>query len=358
MRTDDQVRRTIDGAPRVRLNGGKIWRPEVHNAAAVWRMQLPETRWIVPEILPEGLTVLAGMPKTGKSWLALDVATAVAGGGRALGSLECEPGSALLIGLEDSLARLQRRHRMLLGEEGDPPLLLDMAVRWPRQNEGGIETIEAWLDTHPDGRLVVVDTWARFKPARGKGAGAYEADYAEIEPIQRLAAERRIAVVLIHHAKKNPADDWINELSGSTGLTGAADTIMLLKKTRGELDAILHVTGRDVEEQEKALRFDATHGQWVMVGEATEYQHNTEKNGVLEVLRKSQEPLFTQEIADYLDKDKATVKKTLQRLMKAGLIERLGSYHLPRWKLPNRDIGTIGTEGMSRSNSFRADIDG
>src|SRR5207253_2368842 len=98
-------------------------------AAELMRMKLPPPRWAVPELIPEGLTILAGRPKTGKSWLALHIAIAVATGGAVLTSSPVESGPVLYLAMEDTRRRLQKRLSKLL--QGPPPEQLHIRTRWP-----------------------------------------------------------------------------------------------------------------------------------------------------------------------------------------------------------------------------------
>ena len=125
---------------------------------------LPPLRWAIPDILPEGLTMLAGKPKQGKSWLALSVALAIAAGGYALGKQPVTRGQVLYLALEDNERRLQSRARQLLASMNSVPSGIEFELCWPRLNMGGLRFLEEFLEVHPEVGLVVIDTWAKVSP--------------------------------------------------------------------------------------------------------------------------------------------------------------------------------------------------
>src|SRR5438876_1590786 len=122
--------------------------PKIMSAREFMALELPEPRWAVPGIFPEGLNIFTGRPKQGKSWLVLATAIAVASGGRALGRIEVQAGDVLYLALEDSDRRLHNRLDQLL-DGAEVPERLHLVRDWPR---GDIADIEAWLRTHPDAR--------------------------------------------------------------------------------------------------------------------------------------------------------------------------------------------------------------
>jgi RecA-family ATPase len=144
------------------IKGAATLPPGIFSAADLQGQVFPPINWIVPEILPEGLTILAGKPKLGKSWLALDMALAVAAGGAVLGR-ECEAGPVLYLALEDNQRRLQRRLSLI--EPYLPwPSNLELTTRWPRLDQGGQKAIRDWITTHENAKLVIVDTLAVVRP--------------------------------------------------------------------------------------------------------------------------------------------------------------------------------------------------
>jgi hypothetical protein len=141
---------------------------EIFTAADLHTMELPEPKWAVDGIVPAGLSLLAGKPKLGKSWLALVIAVAVAMGGVALGSVQVEAGAVLYLALEDTKRRLKDRLAKLAARQGIAawPATLHLASACPRQDKGGLYALAEWLNDHPQARLVVIDTWPRFRPFR------------------------------------------------------------------------------------------------------------------------------------------------------------------------------------------------
>src|SRR5271165_2416969 len=129
------------------------------SAAALQTMTFPPLKFILPDLLPEGATLLVSRPKFGKSWLVLDIAIATAAGRFTLGELKPSPGDVLYLALEDGPRRLQRRITKLLPTFSITwPQGLEIATEWPRADQGGLAAIEQWL-TKPNKsrRLVIVD---------------------------------------------------------------------------------------------------------------------------------------------------------------------------------------------------------
>ena len=206
--------------------------PETFTAAELMAEKLPPVRWVVPGFLPEGVTLLAGKRKPEKSWLALGLALAVASGGAALGTRPVESGEVLYLALEDNRRRLQKRLAKLLGGDAAPGGL-HIATQWPRMDEGGAEALDGWIEARGDLLLVVVDILKRVRPRTSPNRSVYEADYEALQAMQGLAGEHGVGVLVVHHARKDGASDPVDEISGSTGLSGGADSILVLKRDRG-----------------------------------------------------------------------------------------------------------------------------
>ena len=303
---------------------------EIVNAADLIGRTFPEPKYIVPGLIVEGLTVFGGKPKIGKSWAALNIAHAVAAGTKALGNIAVEPGEVLYLALEDTQRRLQGRLKTIL-QGAAPSDRLEFVTHWPRLDAGGLDDLDLWCREHPAARLIVIDTWARVRPAARKGRSFYDDDYAAVEPLKELADRHAVGIVLVHHLRKQVADDPLDEVSGSTGLTGAADSVLILKRERAQADAVLHATGRDIEESETAMQFDRETGAWTCLGNANDFRHSREQMAVIRALGDSAVPLKPKELADILDKPRAAVKMMLSRMAKDGSVrsDGHGGYTLP-----------------------------
>lgn len=166
-------------------------------------------RWTVPGYLAEGLSVLAGRQKLGKTWLAIDFALAVAVGGIAMGSVPVEQGDVLYIDMENGPRRIQRRIETLQGQLRNHPDLsrLEWVTEAPQLDKGFIPALEDWRQNVRQPRLVVIDVLQRIKPAGNANRNSYENDYSTFAPLQQWATKHGIAVLALHHTKKGGADD-------------------------------------------------------------------------------------------------------------------------------------------------------
>ena len=287
-------------------------RPRSWTAAELLDASFPPPRWAIDGLIPEGVTLLAGPPKVGKSWLALDMCVSVAAGGKALGSIGTVQGEALYLALEDTPRRLQQRLRQVLGSDA-PPDGLALAVEWPSL-PAGADQLAAWLEAHPDARLVVIDVFERIRGPVPMGTSAYTADYIAVRRVKELADRFGIAIVLIHHMRKMSSGDFLNEVSGTLGLSGAADTIAVLKRSRGEFDGTFNITGRDVEENEYAMKFAVELGAWQLLGPAGNYGLADTRRQLLASLRGRDDGAGPKELANATGLDHELVKKTLKRM--------------------------------------------
>ena len=168
------------------------------SAADLMEKDLPEVRYIIPGYIAEGLTLLGGKPKLGKSWLLLGCAIAVATGGYALGTVEVEQGDVLYLALEDNERRLQRRLNQLL-PTGTRPERLYIDTTSQRLDSGLCDDLRTWITSVTNPRLVIVDVLNKVRPAQKNNEGIYDYDVRSLADLQSLAAEYGIAIVVVHH---------------------------------------------------------------------------------------------------------------------------------------------------------------
>jgi hypothetical protein len=291
----------------------------------------PEPKWAVPGVISEGVNLLAGPPKVGKSWLSLGLGLSVAAGGKAMDTVPVEGGPVLYLALEDTPRRLQSRMGKILG--GQPaPSGLTLATTCPPLPQGGNEAICQWLERHPDARMVVIDVFAKMRGNSAPGASAYDADYAAVGHAKRIADHYGVAVVLVHHVRKAGSDDFLTEVSGTNGLAGAADATLVLKRSRGQADGVLHVTGRDVDEAEYALQFHAAAGAWQMLdGPATDHTIGDTRAAILRHLRTNPGGKPKDIAAALPEVSEDTVRRNCSRMASDGQIRKdsAGRYYPP-----------------------------
>ena len=116
-----------------------------------------------------------------------------------------------------------------------------------------ILTATAWLEAHPDG-VIIIDTLAKVRPSRLNGETAYDHDYRTLGVYHALAKKHPgAAIVIVHHTRKDQSGDFLDSTSGTYGISGSVDTVLVLARKRGETAGVLHVTGRDVDEDEYRL---------------------------------------------------------------------------------------------------------
>ncbi len=214
---------------------------------------IPPIQWIVNGLIPQGLTIIAGAPKAGKSWLVLDLCLSVARGDPFLGRDTIPmPGSVIYLALEDSDRRLKSRMMTVL-DGRTAPTNLHFITEAPPINGGLVEQMKQLFDWKPDTSLVVIDTLGKIRQA--SKLDGYQKDYGELSAIKRLADEQNCGIVVVHHLRKMQGSDPFDRISGTNGILGSADTAMVLTRARQESEGRLSITGRDLDEAELVLKF-------------------------------------------------------------------------------------------------------
>jgi hypothetical protein len=281
----------------------------------------PMLKKIAGDIIVEGLTLLASRPKIGKTWLALDVAIAVDRAGFCLGDIKREQGDVLFLALEDNKRRMQRRLTKLLGINKDQWPRFACAHTWPRADAGGLERIRTWIEKAKNPRLVVIDVLARFRKRVPNGKQSYEADYDAIAELQKIASDTGVAILVIHHTRKGEADDPIDAVSGTLGLAGAADAVLVIdRKAQG---VRLYGRSRDVDEIDKAVTFNRSTCRWTILGDAREVHRSNERQQIVEALREHGAEMTAKDIASVTGQKPGNSRRLLLKMATDGVIERV-----------------------------------
>ena len=329
----------------------------IRSARDLRRREFQPIRYIVPGYIAEGCTLLAGRPKLGKSWLVLEMGLATATGGTCLGGIACEQGDVLYLALEDNERRLQRRIEKVLGPMQEWPERFHYATEWPRANDGGLEAIEDWILSAESPRLVIVDVLMMFRPASGGRDNQYEADYHAVKGLQSLASKYGLAIVIVHHTRKSGSDvDPFEKVSGTLGLSGAADTTIVLDRDGN--GATLYGRGRDIEEIESAVEFSKETCRWHVLGQVTEVRRTDERSAILEVLHEADEAMGPRAIAVATGAARNNVDQLLYKMMKDGEIRKAkrGRYiHPDRLDLIEPDPFTPGKNDKKIRSDEAAD---
>ncbi|MFR3263915.1 MAG: AAA family ATPase [Oscillospiraceae bacterium] len=248
---------------------------------------MSKTMFIVDGLISQGVNVISGASKIGKSWLMLWLGLQVAQGNSVWGlpTLQCD---VLYLSLEDTQRRIKDR---LYNLTDSAPDNLYFAVTSGLIGGGLEEQITDFLTEHPATKLVIIDTLQKVRDSKGSAgkAGMYGNDYDDISSIKRIADGFNIAILLVHHLRKlQDSDDPFNDVSGSTGIIGAADTNFILRRKRSGNAATLLVSGRDVEYQELTLQFND------LVWELVERKNS-------EDIHKAELPKFLFRVVDFME---------------------------------------------------------
>lgn len=229
-------------------------------------MNLPHQKFLVDQILPTGLYLLAGSPKMGKSWFVLQLGIAVSNGQSFLG-FNANAARVLYLCLEDTYQRIRNR---LIDYEDDSLDQIEFVLDSRKLDAGLISDLKHHLEAKPDIKLIIIDTLQKIRAVRSEGY-AYSQDYKDINILNRFVNETGVTVILVHHLRKMKADDSFEEISGTTGLTGAVDGMYVLKKINDSKNEVrLVATGRDIVEFELKMSFNETTHRWELLEKSLE----------------------------------------------------------------------------------------
>ena len=225
--------------------------PKTITAGALLATPIPPVKWIIPGLLPAGLAIFAGPSKAGKSWLTLWLCLQISQG-KSVWGREIEPRTVLYFSLEDTLGRLQERLYQLVDAEEDPERLI-LQTESHGIGQGLEEQIVSFIHTYPDISLIVIDTLQKVRKSDQNGS-MYANDYRDIGALKELADKYGICILLIHHLRKQTASDPFDQISGSTGLMGVADTSWVMQRKRMSQTADILLIGRDMDDRTLHLR--------------------------------------------------------------------------------------------------------
>jgi hypothetical protein len=330
------------------------WRKEKTDMKEVHTVRFDPLNFLLPSLIPaEGITLICSKPKVGKSWLLLDLCLSATMNRYVLGELKAVQGDVFYLALEDSLRRLQSRTTKLLPTFTiEWPETLAVTTQWRRVDQGGLQDLREWVEeTRGKGRkvaFIAIDVLKMVRPRPQAGKQAYDLDYEAIVGLRQLSLELSVPILIAHHTRKAEAEDLIDKVSGTLGLTAAADAIIVIE--RQSQGYVFDVRGRDVEAHTLAVEFNKTTCRWTILGDAATVRHSAEREHVLEIFREAAGgPLTVKLVTEQLDevsqegleqsqaspRSQAAVRKILSRMARNGDLIRLkrGEYALPTYPL-------------------------
>ena len=260
------------------------------SADTLFYQPLDHPKMLIDGILSNGLAILSGDSKIGKSWMVLWLCLKISQGEPVWG-LPTAKTDVIYLALEDNDWRIQQRMQDLVDI---PPDNLHFGFSCGKLGAELESQIKAVLEDNPNTGLLFIDTLQMVRDNVSSRVNAYAQDYKDLSALKKIADDHKMCIFLVHHNRKeHDGSNVFNDMTGSTGIAGVADTCMVLRKEdRFGNDAVLSITGRDIEE--KRLKLAMRKNVW----EVTEALDTS-------ALRRERIPQFLFQIADYLLKEKS-----------------------------------------------------
>lgn len=214
---------------------------------------------LIDGFLYPGTYLFVGAPKLGKSFLMAQLAYHISTG-TPLWDMPTKKGTVLYLALEDDYCRLQKRLYRMFGTESTENLYFSVSAK--QLGCGLDEQLGNFITEHPDTALIIIDTLQKVREVGGDNY-SYASDYDIIASLKQLADRFGICLLLVHHTRKQQAEDQFDMISGTNGLLGAADGAFLLRKEKRTGNAAtLDVSGRDQQDQRLYLERDTERLIW------------------------------------------------------------------------------------------------
>jgi hypothetical protein len=292
----------------------------------IYKTEFPPPVWVVEELLPVGLTLAAGRPKVGKSYLSLQIAIAAATGQPALGYfVVAKPAHVLYLALEEPQSLTHRRIREMLPIYD--PLLENISFlhECPSLMSGGSGLIDQIL-TYKPRQLVVLDTLTSLVAARDARKDIFRGDYQEIKILWELAHKHKCAMLANAHSRKEKGS-IVDVLVGTSGVSAATDSVWGLRETTNPTQLSLEVKGRELQNETYLLERDpGLPTPWRVITIPTRPEPSPERQQILDALKAG--PLKPSDIAAKLFKNPSTIRVLIKKMTDAGMLRQLpdGAY--------------------------------
>ena len=284
--------------------------------------EVTETEWIIKDLLPVGVSLMAAKAKTGKTYFFMQAAIAISKGIPFLGQFETTKGRVLQLALEDPEKRLVTRYQQL----GDYPkgYWYTLESHFPRIGNGFEETVKKHLDEMQDCKLVIIDTLANVMPTSETKGDTYLKDYQTVTTIKSFANQYpHTAFIFITHMKKGETED-IDSILGSTAISGGFDNLYFLRKAGYNGNATMTMTGKDVAQETHALQFDKQLTAWQYLGTGEMATMSESRKEVISVIQKHGAETKSDIVQLIDDLNDESAKKLLNRMVKDDILEVVG----------------------------------
>ncbi len=293
------------------------------------KKEIPPLQWVIPGIIPEGLTIIGGAPKAGKSFLILNIVLQIATGSKALGKFPVNQGKILYLALEDSERRLQSRMKKtgydLSSVSGS------ISTEWGAAYSENIEMIDLWMEENPDTKVIAIDTIQDF--SKIEEGNSYSEVTLALARLKDLSHKHNIGILIVHHTKKSESENIIHNLIGSVGYSSKPDTIIILTRRKtGEGDrGKLEISGRDIDAKELQLKFDSKTETWLQDDNAPPETKTDQRQEIVDLLAENSEPMKTSDIALALGREFKSTQNLISRMKKDTdiIMVKYGWYTLP-----------------------------
>ena len=291
---------------------------ESYSVFELLNMDIAPVKRFIPNLLPSGLTILAGPPKIGKSFFCWNMALAIATGGIAFSSIDLERSyNVTYLSLEDPPALLKDRLELISPDQKPVNLHIIHDLHRKKLDTVGLKMLEAHLDKTAS-EFLIVDTWKHVAPHLDTKGTSYDVDYESLIPIQQFAHRRNMGIVLVTHTRKAAdIDNVFNQIQGSVGMQASCDTLMMLSHDSGA--KTLHLSGRRIPTDQFALTIN--NGIWQLEGNAQEYQRSELRKKIIDILKEAGDNgLSIDDFEELTDKNRNTLKSVLRRMVNDGEI--------------------------------------
>jgi RecA-family ATPase len=296
--------------------------PPAETLTALLGADIPAPLTLFSGLLHEGLLILGGKSKRGKSWLMYDLAIAAATGTAAFQHFPSSGAMPVLyLALEDGRGRLQARARAIRPglQHADN---LHLRYSFPLLAHGGAELLQREIEKEGYG-LVVIDVLAKLESVGKNGAKNYQETYDMFAPLQAIRRDKPLCIAMLTHLRKSEADDVFDAIMGSAAYQGAQDVLWVLERKPQDDFATLHMRDKDAEDKTLAIRF--CEGHWEYMGEGEIYEIDRDQRKVVEILSEEKRLMTIPEVMKAMDAPESRYgyfRKLFMHMVKDDLIHR------------------------------------